>query len=185
MQGIPAITCSCGVVGWRQQEKDPPGTRWPFKGGTERMRGAGRSRAWWAAGGAADPAGGSGGFSFAEPGRRHRPVDCTFIGCCSPGIRAPAPAGAWSLAAAGGACGPALAPRAPSSAQPGRGSPSAASSDRSCCGWWRAASLPLSDLSLVPARRPRRSPTMAEPGAPCPALARLGPRRARCPRYPR
>lgn len=149
------------------------------------MRGAGRSRAWWAAGGAGDPAGGSGGFCFAEPGRRHRTVGCTFIGCCSLGIGAPTSSRALSLSAAGGAYGPALAPRAPSPAQPGRGNPSAASSDRSCCSWWLAARLPLSDLSLVPRESPEPLPTMAEPGAPRPFLAQLGPSHTRCPRYPR
>ncbi|MEJ1269562.1 hypothetical protein NN561_000373 [Cricetulus griseus] len=122
------------------------------------MRGAGQSRAWWAAGGAGDPAGGSSGFCFPEPGRRHRPVGCSFIRCCSPGIGVPAPARDLSFAAAGGAYGPALALRAPRSAQPGRRSPSAASSDCSCCSWWREATQTFSDLSLVPASRPSLSP---------------------------
>lgn len=145
------------------------------------MRGTGRSRAWWAAGGAGDPAGRSGGFCFPEPGRRHRSVGCTFIGCCSLGIGAPTSSRALSLSAAGGAYGPALAPRAPSPAQPGRGNTSAASSDRSCYSWWRVAS----DLSLVPRESPEPLPTMAEPGAPHPSLAQLGLSRSRCPRYPR
>jgi hypothetical protein len=76
-----------------REAEDQAGMRWPFKGGTERMRGAGRSRAGWAAGGqgtqpvAAGPWGGRGGPSFAEPRGCDLPVGSAFAGF-SPGVSA-------------------------------------------------------------------------------------------------
>lgn len=155
------------------------------------MRGAGRSRAWWAAGGAGDPAGGSGGFCFAEPGRRHRPVGCTFIGCCSLGIGAPTSSRALSLSAAGGAYGPALSLAVGTPVQHPPTAHAAAGGERRLCRSATSAWSPASRLSRSPrwlSLGPRvplwLSWDRAEPGAPgIPAdPLQAGDRRARAPR---
>lgn len=179
------------------------GMRWPFKGGTERMRSAGRSRAGWAAGGlatrpaaavaSASPSRDTAIGRWAAPSRavalpgdpriRARPG---FVSRFQPPPRAEPedlrshPTRPASLRLAAGAL-----------AQHPLPAHAAAGGQRRSCGW----SLPLSDLSRVPERRPSSSPRWlslglraplwlgwdrSEPGAPA-KPSQAGYRRARAP----
>lgn len=148
------------------------------------MRGAGRSRARWAAGGqgtrsaAAGPRGGGAAAAAAPASPSSDRLVGSSLAGCSPGTSAararrlrhsPPATSAGRGCASLRACGPRLAVLPPpsaraaaaranshgaSSARPGRATAHAAASPRQRP---RGRSPPLSDLSLAPARRPSRS----------------------------